>query len=287
MPLSKRNRRGVLILFITGAVICFSPRILAGLQTAESLDISFEEAKVVESKITERKQELSKKKKKKRKKRVYKIPNQKFDPNDYQVADWMKLGLSEKQANVIVRFSERGLRSNDDLEKIYVLPTELFDLIKDSTYYTNGYLFQHKEEISEKKKERGKIILPLNQSDAEALQTIPGIGPYFSRKIIHYREKLGGYVRKEQLLEIWKLDIEKYEEIKGYLELGATDTRKLSINSASIDELKAHPYINYNIANSIVKLRAQNGPFEQLEDIKQSRLIDEITYRKIKPYLSL
>ena len=139
----------------------------------------------------------------------------------------------------------------------------------------------------EKKKSKKEILIYLNTSDKEELQRIPGIGDYFSKKIVAYREKLGGFERKEQLMEVWHLDAAKYDEIKNYIEIDYGNLTKLSINNASLDELKSHPYINYNVANSIVKMRTQKGSYSQLEDLLDSKLIDRVLFKKIKPYLSL
>ena len=78
---------------------------------------------------TEKKTKSSKKGKK------YFPPKSRFNPNDYSLDDWMALGLSVKQSQSILNFVQRGIYSNSALEKIYVMPTEVYDLIKDSTYY--------------------------------------------------------------------------------------------------------------------------------------------------------
>jgi len=118
-------------------------------------------------------------------------------------------------------------------------------------------------------------------------ERIRGIGSYFSKKIIDYRERLGGYIHKEQLLEIWKIDLVKYQEIEEFIYFGSEPVEKISINKASVEMLSKHPYINYKMANSIVKMRAQSGDYKEVKEIKRSKLIDEVTFVKIKPYLSL
>jgi competence ComEA-like helix-hairpin-helix protein len=63
--------------------------------------------------------------------------------------------------------------------------------------------------------------------------------------------------------------------------------RKITLNTATAEELKSHPYLNWNIANSIVKIRVKKGKFTAIDDIRESVLIDEELFEKIKPYLSL
>ncbi|MBD0333717.1 MAG: helix-hairpin-helix domain-containing protein [Chitinophagaceae bacterium] len=51
--------------------------------------------------------------------------------------------------------------------------------------------------------------------------------------------------------------------------------------------MKAHPYIKWNLANVIVEYRNQHGAFKSLDDLKNIAAIDETTFKKILPYLSL
>jgi DNA uptake protein ComE-like DNA-binding protein len=59
------------------------------------------------------------------------------------------------------------------------------------------------------------------------------------------------------------------------------------LNEVTFEELKLHPYLNWNQANSIIKMRQQRGRYEKIEEIKESKLIDEETFQKVSPYLSL
>ena len=97
----------------------------------------------------------------------YKTAPEKFDPNEYKVEDWMNLGLSEKQSKVVVRFAKNEIRSNADLKRIFVLPTELYELIKDSTIYP----IYRKESNTDANKEYE--IVELNVASKQELETLP------------------------------------------------------------------------------------------------------------------
>ncbi len=290
MPISKRNRRAVLALIFLVAMVSFLPRLLAGSSHFEDTDISFEELKIAESNLVERQEVWAKKKRKKYKKNSYesrfKKPPSKFDPNVYTQSDWMALGLSEKQAAIVVRLAKRGFNSNADLKRIYVLPEPAFELLKDSTFYPNplSILSDQRKETPEDKK---KYHVSLNSGTEDDFLKVRGIGPYFAKRIVGYREKLGGYTYKEQLLELWKMDLIKYQEIEEFIVLNNEPIRKISINKATSEELSGHPYISFSIANSIVKMREQSGEYTDLKEIKRSKLIDEVTFVKIEPYLTL
>ena len=63
--------------------------------------------------------------------------------------------------------------------------------------------------------------------------------------------------------------------------------KKININTATIDELKAHPYIKYSLANPIVAYRNEHGAFDKLEDLKKIMTVTEEVYKKISPYLAI
>jgi len=63
-------------------------------------------------------------------------PPRKFNPNEYELQDWINLGLSEKQAQVIINFKQReNIQNNEHLRQIFVINDEFYELIRDSTYY--------------------------------------------------------------------------------------------------------------------------------------------------------
>jgi competence ComEA-like helix-hairpin-helix protein len=220
------------------------------------------------------------------KKEKYKVPERKFNPNQYSFEEWVKLGLTRKQAAVVMKFTNRGINSNEELKKIFVIPEELFNKIKDSTYYPQ------KEPLSKIERELNQdrptaVLIDLNKSSIEDFTKINGIGPFYAKQIIRYREQLGGYHSKEQLLEVWKMNLETYEKLKDYIFIKTGEINKISLNSTNINELNNHPYLNWNQANSIIKMREQRTEFKTISEIKESVLIDEETFEKLTPYLTL
>lgn len=223
------------------------------------------------------------------KKYNYKRPPSKFNPNSYGLEDWMNLGLSEKQSLVVLKFTRYGLRSNDDLKKIFVINDELFQLIKDSTVYDqNNNSTESRPDVSKSEKRiENFIVVDLNKASMEELDKVPGIGAYYAKSIVTTREKLGGFYEMKQLLEVYKLTEDQLAKWSPHLMLDKSNLRKINVNTASVEQLKAHPYISWNVANSLVKLREQHGPYKQVEDIKRSALIDAELYNKLKNYLKV
>ena len=283
MPISKRNRRGVLILGAILLVIIYSPRILAGYFQDNSLEYTVEELDEVEKQIQDSKTSRKKKYSKKKKER-YTVPQTAFDPNQYALTDWMNLGLSDKQANVVIRFTQHGIYSNEELKKIFVISEELFGLIKDSTYYPARA--QNNSAFSPEITRSSQKMVQLNIATHDDLTELNGIGDYYAKKIIEYREKLGGFHSQEQLLELWKFTPEKLAKITDQLVVSG-DLQKININQASYEELVKHPYVSSKVANSIVKMRAQRDGYKNLEDLLDSKLIDRELFNKLEPYIKL
>lgn len=102
--------------------------------------------------------------------------------------------------------------------------------------------------------------LDINVADSADFDMLPGIGPYFARKMVEYREQLGGYSFPEQLMDIYRFDEERYDKIKDLISLESPST-PFPLWTASADSLRLHPYIRTaSIARSIVFFRKHNPP---------------------------
>lgn len=127
--------------------------------------------------------------------------------------------------------------------------------------------------------------IELNSADSTSLCKIPGIGPAFSRRIIAYRNLLGGFNKKEQLQEVYGMYEELYEKITPFVEIQADSIRKIPLNIYSLEKLRSHPYINFYQAKIIVEIRKKTG---RLENINQLVLLEEFSttdLEKLEPYL--
>ena len=286
MPLSKRNRRNLLLLLIILGVIIISPRVISNFYSSPKPVISFEEFQEHEKEF----KEVRKKQKRYKKKspKFKKLPT-KRDPNLLLKEDWMKLGLSQKQTDIVLRFSKRGLYSNEDLKKIFVFPEKLFELIKDSLIYPEKKSKNWEKDNFNTQDDyvENAIMVDINTADSITLKTIPGIGPFYAGKIIEHRNKLGGFLSLNQLTEIWKFDEEKLRSIKEYTYLSKGVIVKMNINKETIEELVRHPYINYKVANSIVKMRKVNGDYTSVEGLLKSKLINQELFHKLEPYIRI
>ena len=127
---------------------------------------------------------------------------------------------------------------------------------------------------------RGEHIV-LNTADTTALKTVPGIGPYFARKVFEYGERLGGYVSVDQLDEIEDFPL----EAKRYLVIENPSPRKLNVNRLSLNDLKRHPYLNFYQARDITDYRRLHGPLRSLDDLRLSKDFPQETIDRLSPYV--
>ena len=135
------------------------------------------------------------------------------------------------------------------------------------------------------KKSYPKISIELNSADTTMLKQIYGIGSVLSNRIVRYRDLLGGFHSKNQLLNVYALDTNVYEDFKHQISVDLSLVQKIDINFASANELSKHPFISYKLANSIVNYRSNHGKFSRDYELMNLYLIDTVTFNILLPYL--
>jgi len=126
----------------------------------------------------------------------------------------------------------------------------------------------------------------LNTADSATLTRIHGIGPSFARRILAYRKKLGGFINKDQLKEVYGLDSEKYDEINNEVRVDASRVKKLAINTIDFETLRHFPYLSYKQANAVIQYRVQHGNYRSLNDMRDILLLNDEILSKIAPYIT-
>lgn len=104
-------------------------------------------------------------------------------------------------------------------------------------------------------------------------------------RIITFRDKLGGFYTTDQVGETFGLQDSVFQKIKSRLSINIAAVKHFNINTATVDEMKSHPYIRYNIANAIVQYRNQHGNFASVAAIKNIMLVTDDIFNKAAPYL--
>jgi DNA uptake protein ComE-like DNA-binding protein len=213
-----------------------------------------------------------------------------FDPNGLPAEKWIAMGLSEKQVKTILNYQMKGGKfyHKEDLKKIYGISENEYAVLEpfiaiSKPAYANETT--PKKAWNSKFPEYKKTIIDINTADSVDLLEIRGIGPSFAHRILRYRDKLGGFYAKEQLLEVFGMDSVRYAQMFDYCTLGNSAVQKINLNTAVVADLKKHPYFDYYLAKSIVDYRIIHGPYTKVEQLRYTPLVYEELYKKIAPYL--
>lgn len=221
-----------------------------------------------------------------------------FDPNTLSVEGWVSLGVKEKTATGIQNYIAKGgkFRQADDVKKIWGIRPQLMERLIpyvriDEKFTTTTFQKRVYDTSSrvpyQKTVYQKKTYQPIaiNAADSAAFTDLPGIGPGYAGRIVRFRNRLGGFVSVDQISETFGLPDSTFQTIKPYLKIDGSNIKKLNINVASAEDLKAHPYIRWQLANVIVAYRTQHGSFATVASLKKIMLITEDVFTKIAPYL--
>ena len=211
-----------------------------------------------------------------------------FNPNNLSVNEWQRLGFSDKQINVIKNYESKGGKfySKETMKKMYCISEEQYNRIEPYINIPEKSTEHHYDTI--KKYERKTVLVDIGIADTVELTNLRGIGPSFARRISVYRNKLGGFIHREQLREVWGFTDSLYLAVVPNISLNdSSNIKKINLNSADFNELRNHPYIGYQLAGLISNFRQQHKSFSSVEEIKKIPLVNDQLYSKLAPYLKV
>lgn len=218
-----------------------------------------------------------------------------FDPNTADSTLLLRLGLRPWQVRAIYRYRAAGgvYRQPSDFARLYGLTVGEYRELEPYIHISHDYRAaataisttppaQHtataeavRDTMRYPVKLRQGEHVPLNTADTTALKKIPGIGSYYARRIVAYRERLGGFYSASQLVEIEGLP----ESASAFVTVDPSAIRRINVNRLTLDQLRRHPYINYYQARDIVDYRRLRG---KITDIRQLRLMRSFTDKDIE-----
>lgn len=217
-----------------------------------------------------------------------------FDPNTADARQLSRLGLKDWQIRNLYKYREAGgvFRKPSDFARLYGLTQMEYDRLRpfirigdevkqaraEHESLTEEY---HRDTVRYPIKMVPGETVRLNIADTMALKHVPGIGSGFARRIVRYRQRLGGFYRVEQLREIDGFP----ESALSYFELGDVNLRKLDINRLTLQQLKAHPYIGFFRAKAITDYRRLHGPLQSLQQLRLLKEFSAQDIQRLEPYI--
>jgi len=206
-----------------------------------------------------------------------------FDPNKTNADELKKFGFTNFQSKNLLSYTENGgvFYAEKDLLKIYGIDSSFFSKIEKHIKIE----ITNKQEVIEDHQTK-IIITELNSADSLQLVQLNGIGPTYAVRILKYRELLGGFYSKKQLLEVYNFPAETYQKIESAIEIDTLNLRKIRLNFADYKELLRHPYLNKTQVEAILLHRQQNGVFSNVSSIQDVEGVNEETFLRIAPYFT-
>jgi competence protein ComEA len=229
-----------------------------------------------------------------------------FDPNTASVSQWQQLGLPRYMAERIDKYRSKGgqFRKKEDLLRIYDFPPDLYDQLEPYIQVKgekgqSGSRFADNASADKpggpgagpNRYEKPAYVKPaiqpfdINTADTAQLIALKGIGSGRARQIVKFRDALGGFINTDQFAEIFNIDSLSMSELQQYARI-KTEVRKISVNTATAEELDRSPYLSRRQAEIIVRYREQHGAYANAEALKPIRILDAKTIDKIAPYLA-
>lgn len=209
-----------------------------------------------------------------------------FDPNTASQEDFLKLGLSQKTAQSIINYRTKGgqFRKKEDLQKIYTLSEEDYQRLLPYIQVNEVVAVAN----AQKKSNYNSITIDINTASVEDFKKLRGIGNSYAKRIVKFRESLGGFMKVEQLSHVYGIPDSTYHRILPQLTCRSVNVQQLNINAATAEQLQKNPYLTWQHANAIVRHREKNGNYKSVELLQ---ILDELddgrnTYRKVRPYLT-
>lgn len=191
-----------------------------------------------------------------------------FDPNTVSVEDLCRLGFSPKQAQAIDNYRQKGgrFRRKEDFAKSYVVADSVFRRLESFIDIP---------------------LVDLNVADSAAFDALPGIGGWFATKMVEHRKALGGYSYKEQLMDIYRFDQEKFDGLKDLITVSPENAVPYPLWTLPADSLRAHPYIrNLETAKAIVLYRENTPPDRwTIEALRDAGILTMEQYDRLSPCL--
>lgn len=293
---SKSDRKAILFLLVAIVVIFVAIRWSSGLSVTPDKSVT-EQRKTLKRSVSSRHSDNDWRLDEPTPMAIHLTP---FDPNTAPPEQLLALGLQPWQVRSLLKYRSKGgvFRQPSDFARLYGLTLKQYRQLEPYIRISDDYrpaadfiaserphAMHQRDTLRYPEKLKAGMHVFLNSADTTDLKKVPGIGSYFARQIVNYRNRLGGFSSIEQLAEIEDFPIESLTFFAVSTdELGKI--HRLNVNKLSLNELKRHPYINFYMARAIVDFRRLHGDLQSLDQLKLLKDFSEEKVRRLQPYVT-
>lgn len=192
------------------------------------------------------------------------------------VAYLQTIGFSHRRATAFLRYRDMrgGLRNIEEVRECYVIPAAECDTLARYIIFPEG---GHSTTTD--------TLIELNAADSATLRSVYGIGEKSVVEIMKYRQRLGGFVRVEQLAEVKSVTESNFEKILRQICCDSCNISKIDINFARSQRLAAHPYISDRALRKLLKTRQLKGGWSSIEEMIDDKIFTRDEAERLRPYL--
>ncbi|SDR04147.1 ComEA family DNA-binding protein [Flagellimonas zhangzhouensis] len=213
-----------------------------------------------------------------------------FNPNYILDYKGYTLGMSPEELDRLHTYREQGkfVNSVEEFQQITHISDSLLELISPSFKFPQ---WKNSQASSQKKSAPNKttvIIKDLNKATAEELESVYGIGATLSKRIIKFRDRLGGFLVNEQLYDVYGLQPEVVEKtLRNFQVKMVPNVNKINLNKADVSQLSQLIYIPKSLAYTIIEYRNLKGAFTSFQELGNVDGFPAEKLDRIALYLSL
>ena len=207
-----------------------------------------------------------------------------FNPNFITSYKGYTLGMSVEEIErlQIFRAKDRWVNSAKEFQQVTG--------VSDSLLHTISPFFKFPKWVTQAKQKKPKpknTMLDLNLATAAQLQSVYGIGPKLSERILRYRSKFdGGFADMVELKAVYGLTDEVIEQIKQrFVIKQPRSIVKINLNEAHQEDLVKIPFIDYELAYTIAEQRVLKEGFKSIEELTKLKDFPTDKLDIIKLYL--